>query len=196
MLLESPKLLAQTRRLDYYPTHNYYKCSIDRVYEECPSIRFIFDCINSYQLLTKTKKYVYVDVKTHILKEGECPGLQNWHVDVTNHPLHEEVPHNLLWISNGPFTQFLADSYYIEDKYLPQLNKKNQYNWDALISQLSYDYGWRFQNIQENAIYSYTNAFHRPTYWLLPGITVRTLVRVTETNIYLPSTIKEIKWKN
>jgi hypothetical protein len=123
-------------------------------------------------------KYIVVDVKTHILKEGQIPALPFWHFDCVCDPRdnsREEVHH--IFITDGCNTEFLKHEAILdlEDAFNPvSFNKKYQ---DILIG----------EEIEPYCIYTYRRHLHRAT--KAKKNCKRLLIRVSETDNIRPQNL-------
>lgn len=89
-----------------------FRCPLDQAVLKMPELKELFDSAPVADL-----ENWEIDVKIHMLMKGQYPCIPNWHCD--NVPridgklqyanIDESAPDMLLWVSDSPLTEFLAN---------------------------------------------------------------------------------------
>jgi hypothetical protein len=123
-LLHTPKLVSETS-IRFDPavleagTCGLFRASLDEAADLMPSMAELIATVP----VSDPSRYE-LDIKVHMLMPGQYPCIPNWHTDMVVRdesglrfdlidPAAEPM---LLWISDGPETEFLAKQVYMEER--------------------------------------------------------------------------------
>ncbi len=145
-----------------------------------PYVKSIAESVN----LVGGYKYTLLDVKVIDLAEGQCPCLPGWHLDCTMNPHHPTRPetHHIFVSGAGSRTRFVVSPVELT------LSKDRIVNADQEIREQAPE----IYQIDECTLVKYSRSnLHAPSLAECEGR--RLLIRVTETDLVRPNSIRHLE---